>query len=264
MLELYNHDMSVCAAKVRMVLAEKGLEWKDNYTEFRKGEARTPEYLAMNPNGVVPTLVHDGFVIYESNIICEYLDDRFPDPPLQPGEAQGRARVRKWLIQLDSSIHAATGVLSSCIAFRHSHLEKTPDELEAHFKRHSGKPLVEELNRENILKGLESRYFNDAIHRFDRLLRDLQVELGDGRPWLVDDQFSLADIGYASYMTRLEHLQLSDMWQSRPEVGAWYDRLRARPSYATAITDWFNKAYVDQMCEKGAEAWPRIKQILAT
>ncbi len=263
MLELYNHDMSVCAAKVRMVLAEKGLEWKDNYTAIRKGEARTPEYLAMNPNGVVPTLVHDGFVIYESNIICEYLDDRFPDPPLKPAEAQGRARVRKWLIQLDAGIHAATSVLSSCIAFRHSHLKKSPEELEAHFKRHSDKPLVEELTRENILKGVESRFFKDALHRFDKLLRDLQAELGDGRPWLVGDQLSLADIGYASYMTRLEHLQLSDMWHDRPEVGAWYGRLRARPSYATAISDWFNKAYVDEMNEKGAAAWPRIKQLLA-
>ncbi len=74
MLELYNHDMSVCAAKVRFAMAEKGLEYTSRMVNLLAREHKTPEYLALNPNGVVPTLVHNGHVVYESTIINEYLE----------------------------------------------------------------------------------------------------------------------------------------------------------------------------------------------
>ncbi|MEJ2122033.1 MAG: glutathione S-transferase N-terminal domain-containing protein [Alphaproteobacteria bacterium] len=60
MLELYHHNLSVCAQKVRLALAEKGLDWEDRHVDLMKSEHLTPEYLALNSKGVVPTLVHDG------------------------------------------------------------------------------------------------------------------------------------------------------------------------------------------------------------
>ena len=78
MLELYNHDMSVCAAKVRFAMAEKGLEYTSHMVNLLAREHKTPEYLALNPNGVEPTLVHDGYVVFESTIINEYLEEKFP------------------------------------------------------------------------------------------------------------------------------------------------------------------------------------------
>jgi len=65
MLELYHHGSSVCAAKVRFVLAEKQLQWTSRYLDILKGEQFNPEYLKLNPKAVVPTLVHDGDVLVE-------------------------------------------------------------------------------------------------------------------------------------------------------------------------------------------------------
>ena len=260
MIELYNHGMSVCAAKVRMALEEKGLRWENNYIDIRKAECKTPQYLKINPNGNVPTLVHDGYVVYESTIINEYINDTFPEPPLMPADATGRARVRKWTIQLDVSVHMATRVLSSSIAFRHSHLEKTPEELEA--KLSSMEPIKRERQRLSYTKGLDSPYVKDAVLRYDKLIRDMEEELAKGGPWLAGEDFSLAECGYASYFTALQNLQLSGLWRDRPKFTDWFERIKKRPTYKKAIVDWFISDYTTQMKEKGAEAWPRIKAML--
>ena len=82
-LHLYHADMSNCSMRVRMVLKEKNLPWISHHLDLRK-EAVTPEYFGIHPQGLVPTLVHDGVVHIESNDIIEYLDATFPEPPLQP------------------------------------------------------------------------------------------------------------------------------------------------------------------------------------
>ncbi len=94
MLELYHHGSSVCAAKVRLALAEKGLQWQGHYVDILKGDQFNPEYIKLNPKAVVPTLVHDGYVLQESTVICEYIDDVFAELPLKPADAAGRARMR--------------------------------------------------------------------------------------------------------------------------------------------------------------------------
>ncbi|MFZ0839583.1 MAG: glutathione S-transferase N-terminal domain-containing protein, partial [Xanthobacteraceae bacterium] len=94
MIELYHHGSSVCAAKVRFVLMEKDVPWKSRYLDILKGEHFHPDYLKLNPMAVVPTLVHDGEVLVESTVICEYLDDAFPESPLKPASPLERARMR--------------------------------------------------------------------------------------------------------------------------------------------------------------------------
>ena len=238
MIELYHNDMSVCAAKVRIVLAEKGLEWKGHTLNLRAGDALKPEYLRLNPNGVVPTLVHDGKVVIESTVICEYLDDVWPETPLRPRDPYARTRMRLWTKQLDEGVHAATGTLSTCIAFRHQHLKKSPDELKRYFDS-----IPQPDRRERLQKavefGMDSPTFAPALRRFDRLIADIDRTLTEG-DWLAGDSFSLADVAYTPYMVRLEHLGLDDAFRSRPRVVAWRDRLIARPSFKTAIADWFN------------------------
>jgi glutathione S-transferase len=96
MITLYHNDMSVCAAKVRTALAEKNLKWDGVHLDLRGGDAQQPEYLKLNPNAVVPTLVHDGRPLIESTVICEYIDDHWPEPPLKPADGWGRAQMRLW------------------------------------------------------------------------------------------------------------------------------------------------------------------------
>jgi len=105
MLELYHSINSVCAQKVRVVLAEKGLEYQERLMTLR-GDQFDPEYLKLNPNAVVPTLVHDGRPVIESSVILYYLDEAFPQPPLMPRDAHERARD-VWAIQDDLVAHVA-------------------------------------------------------------------------------------------------------------------------------------------------------------
>ena len=165
MLELYHNAMSTCSQKVRFCLAEKGQAWTCHTLDLRAGDQHKPEYLALNPNGVVPTLVDDGEVIIESTIINEYLDERFPEPVLRPSDPAGRARMRIWTQQLDQGLHAETGVLSNAIAFRFQKLAKGEDF--AH-KLVEGipDPAKRERSRSVVFEGVRSPLFAKSIARF--------------------------------------------------------------------------------------------------
>ena len=82
-LHLFHFFLSNCSQRVRFGLEEKGLEWTSHHMNLMANEHATPEYQQINPNGVVPTLVHDGQVVIESNDILVYLDERFPERPLR-------------------------------------------------------------------------------------------------------------------------------------------------------------------------------------
>jgi len=262
MLDLYHNDMSVCAQKVRMALAEKDQKWTGHHLNLRAGDQQKPDYVKLNPNMVVPTLVHDGTVIIESTVIAEYVDDAFPEPPLKSRSPVERARMRIWTKQLDEGVHAATGNISQAIAFRHQYAAMmTPVQFEDYVNKI---PDLVRRNRtrENVTKGVDSTYFADALLRYKKLLADMDASLANG-PWLAGEDFSLADIGFAPYITRLDHLELRGMYETKhPRIAAWYDRLKARKGYQEALVKWFNDAGVKLMREKGAEAWPRIKRIL--
>ncbi len=130
------------------------------------------------------------------------------------------------------------------------------------FHRKMPDPAKREKSWENVTKGVESRFFPEAIKRFDRLLSDIEATLAES-PWLAGKEFSLADIGYAPYITRLDHLQLQFLWDKRPHIPDWYDRLRERRGYTEALEKWFNPNYLPLMKEKGLEVRDRVKAIVA-
>ena len=90
--------------------------------------------MKLNPNGVVPTLVHDGRVVIDSAIIAEYLDDAFPEPPLRPDDLVHRADMRRFCMLPDTGLHAACATLSFSIAFRHQLMAYSRDEQDAHIE----------------------------------------------------------------------------------------------------------------------------------
>jgi len=95
-LVLYDAPGSPCARRVRIVLLEKGLRWETRLVDLTRMEQKRPDYLALNPNGVVPTLLHGDRVLYESNVITEYLDETFPGPRLYPVDPWERAQAKMW------------------------------------------------------------------------------------------------------------------------------------------------------------------------
>jgi glutathione S-transferase len=117
MLELYHNNISVCAQKVRVVLAEKNQPWTNHHLSLAKGEHLTPAFKTMNPRGVVPVLLHDGNVIVESSVICAYLDEVFPEPPLMPKSPVERATMRLWCKLPDDILHTACATVSFAVSF---------------------------------------------------------------------------------------------------------------------------------------------------
>ena len=259
MLLLYHNDMSVCAAKVRMALAEKNLEWEGVHLNLRAGDAQRPDYVKLNPGKVVPTLIHDGAPVIESNVICEYIDDVWPQPSLRPASARSKARMRLWMKQLDETVHAATGTVSTCVAFRYQHLKRAPADYQDWLSKVS--PVRRESLRQAVELGIDAPVFAPAVLRFARLVADMDAALQDSA-WLAGDAFSLADLAYAPYMARLIHLGLDDMVTARPRVLDWRTRLCARPTYRTAIENWFNPNYLAIFEEHRETARARAKTII--
>jgi len=261
MLELYHGGTSVCSVKVRLALAEKGLDWESHYLSLTRREHQTEDYRAINPNLKVPALVHDGVPVIESTVINEYLDDRFPETPLKPTDAHARARMRLWTKQLDEGVHLAAGAVTYCIAYRYRRLALTKEQFETYLAR---KPVPEhrERSRDRIVNGINSKQFAPSLARMEKMIADMETALTT-YSWLAGDSYSLADAGFTPYVNRLEQLQLSPMWEDCPRVTDWYARVRARPSYETATGQWFDTESLSLMAEKGADEWPRIKGMLA-
>lgn len=261
MLDLYHNDTSTCAQKARLTLAEKGLEWTSYHLDLRVGDQQKPEYLKLNPRGVVPTLVDDGKVVRESTVIMEYLEDEYPDRPLRPADSHGRAKMRLWTKRLDEGHHdIATATLSMGTAFRFQYLARGKEGCDALIDRIPD-PLRRERRRDVILNGLEAKEFGTALRMWEGLLTDMEAALQED-PWLVGENYTLADAAYTPYLTRLEHLNCLGWIAQRPKLAGWYERIRSRPSYASAMSKWENRTYIDLMREKGAQAWPRIKQMI--
>ncbi|HEX2554901.1 MAG TPA: glutathione S-transferase family protein [Microvirga sp.] len=259
MLTLYHNDMSLCAQKVRVCLAEKGLDWESRHMVLRAGEHQQPWYRALNRRAVVPTLVHGEHVVTESNVILEYLDESFPEPPLRPADPFGRARLRFWIKQLDEDIHdASAAILSFGIAFRHQYIER--GELGMRMLEAIPNIFKRERRRDVIEKGTRSAHFVIAVERMVQLLDEMEEALGR-HPWLVGDAYSLADVAFTPYLARLEHLNILGLVGGRAHVAAWYARCKARPSFDDAIVRWENADYLALMRARGAEHWPEVEAI---
>ena len=168
--------------------------------------------------------------------------------------------MRLWTKQLDEGVHAATSVVSSAIAFRYQKLAIGMEALEE-FHKKMPDPVKREKSWENVIKGVESRFFPEAIKRFDKLLSDMESTIGES-PWLAGNEFSLADIGFAPYVTRLDHLQLQFLWDKRRHIPEWYDRLRERRATAKRWKNGSTPNYLPLMKEKGMEARARVKAIV--
>lgn len=261
MLELYHSNWSICAQKVRLVIAEKGLDVVEHHIDLRAREQQTPAYLKLNPKGYVPTLVHDGRPIVESAIICEYLDEVFPEPPLSPADPVDRAFMRTWTRRPDDGLHRACATVTNAIAFRLQWREKPAAEIEKMLAA-TPDPARRTWRREMIEKGTASPLFVNAVWAYDTLLSDMETALQD-HDWLAGDSYTLADVSLTSYLNRVAELQFHPLWEDRrPRVTDWFERIRARANFQNAFGNYPYVDYAAQMAEQGAKRWPRVQEIL--
>jgi glutathione S-transferase len=260
MLALYHNDMSSCSQKVRICLAEKSLEWESRHLSLRAGEHQQDWYLKLNRRAVVPTLIDGDIAVPESNVINEYLDEKFREVPLSPQDALGRARMRLWTKQLDEDVHdACLAILSFGIAFRHQYLAR--GELGRQMLEQIPNIFKRERRRDVIDKGLDSIHFRIAVARMVLLLDEMNEALAE-HAWLAGDDYTIADAAFTPYLARLEHLAILVMADDKPHVRAWYERIKQRPSYHDAVTRWENPDYLALMTARGRDAWPKVKEIM--
>lgn len=199
-MKLYHNPMSPNARRARLTVAQLGIPVEEVLIDFRKGEHKRPEYLALNPNGAVPTLLDGDFALTESRAIMHYLAEQKPDAGLLPADARNRADVLRW--QFWDAAHFSIAVRA--VAF------------EKIIKPTFG---MGDPDLAKIKEGLaDYRRFAAVL---DQRLR--------GKPYVVGPSLTLADLAIAASMMYAKPADLP--LAETPELAAWFERMTALPAW---------------------------------
>ena len=229
-LVLFNAPQSTCSQRVRFVLQAKSLAFEERKLDLFAGDQLKPDYLKINPNGVVPSLLHDGKVVIDSSVIMEYLDEVFPEPePLVPDDPVERAKMRALMRFIDEVPAAAIRVPSYNLAFLPSFQAMSEDEFRA---LADSKPLRKEFLLTMGRTGFSEKEMTSSMERLAKSVRRMDDAIrASGGPFMLG-RFSLADIAIMPVIVRLEDINLTSMWDKHPAVGTWLEAIQAHPAYA--------------------------------
>ena len=237
MLKVYSYFNSICTQKVFITLAEKGIEYATQNVDLFRNEQFSPEYLKINPKGVVPALDHDGRIVIESTLICEYLDECFPQPRLVPEDPFLRARMRLWSKAVDEQLFEATRELSFSAMFRERMRSMTEEQRQGRY-RNVGDPIKRARLISTYEEGVESPYVLQGIGAFDMAFGKMEKDLQHRGPWLLRAALSLADINMMPFVARMAYLDLLEVWlEGRPAAQDWWKRVQERPSFVTSVPE---------------------------
>ena len=202
MIKLYTFPPSTNSRKVRIALLEKGLEFERINVDLSQGQQKSPEYLKIHPFGQIPALDDEGFVVYDSTIINEYLEDEYPYPPLMPKDSEGRARARMM-----------------------------EDFRDTHFNPYFVHIIYEMRKPEGERDGQRIDTAKAEItHAFDRIENELQ-----DKEYLAGS-FSLADVAFMSNFDLLDRFNIPVDPGKYKNTVAWIARLKARSSFAASAS----------------------------
>jgi len=236
MLELYHSGLTTCSKQVRHCLREKGLAYASRYIELWRYENLSPAYLALNPNGVVPTLVHDGVPIINSFCINEYIEDAFPEPTLRPGNPVERSRMRYWAWTADE-IHLSLARLTHALMLQ-SRVQDLSDKDQQIML--AATPVPEKRERWRVLtgSGYTGEQLNVALDNVLFVFSRMDEELSKRGPWLAGATFSLGDISMTAIVHRIFELYPDRIERARfPKLIDWWDRVMARPAAKYVYTE---------------------------
>ena len=233
MLVLHHAWRSSASRRVRLCLEEKGLSYENHVVDLANMEHHSPAYLKINPNGVVPALIHDGKPLYESGTICEYLDEVFPDPPLRPADPYDRATMRNWIRHVDERIH-------NLIIFnwRH-HLQKVASRWSDEELAEKLKSIPSKERQESWLRVARRPYTDEeratARAKLVELLDKMEATLKTSA-WLAGQSYSIADIAVVPFVKRIDEEIAPDQVtpSTHPRVAEWWATIQARPAFVRA------------------------------
>ena len=233
MLDVYTWEPNANSGKPLLMLKEKGAEFRYHYIDMAKREQHSPQYLELNPNGTVPTVVHEGHVLTESSPALEYLDQALPGPPLRPRDPYLLFRMRSWIRFLDLhycpalAIFGGAGASARMPAREQSEIEQEVERI----------PLPQRLRvwRLILAKRVPQAELAESQQRILEGIRRFELALGES-PYLAGPEYSLADIVamitvYA--MPALRPEEVND--RKTPHYMDWFRRCHARPGTRAAF-----------------------------
>ena len=228
-ITLYDYPGSPCARRVRSVLIEKGLSWTTRLVDLTKMEQKSPAYLRLNPNGVVPTLMHGARVLYESNVITEYLDDTFPTPRLYPADPWERAQAKMWQAFELAMAKEYRPLMYLRVIGPYDRL-RPKDEVMAEARRSTDDPAhLDWISR--VYDGTAVSEDEAALLAAQLYQRIAHLEQAlAGRDFLVGSHFSIADLSVYPRVAMYPVVQLPIDAPRFPNVSGWLTRVGGRPS----------------------------------
>ena len=228
--KLYNAPQSTCSQRVRFVLNAKNIAFSEEKLDLLAGDQLKPDYLALNPNGVVPTLDHDGAIVIDSSVIIEYLDEIAPQPlDFTPHDPVQRAKMRTLMHFMDEMPAPAVRVPTFNLAF----LPRFAAMSEAEFVAFAeSKPLRKEFMLAMGRKGFSDAEMKAALDRLARTLERMDAEIArSGGPWLLGARPTLADVCIMPAIVRMADLGLDTMWRDKPRIARWLEAIRAHAAF---------------------------------
>jgi glutathione S-transferase len=236
MLKLYCFGPGANSLKPLLTLYEKGLAFEQRFMDPTKFEHHEPWYVKINPNGQVPVLDHDGKIITESTVICEYLEDVFPDAnPLRPADPHLRAQMRVWTKWVDEYFCWCVSTIGWQRMVSRMAAQWSEDEFEAYVARI---PLYEQqVKWRRARNGFPQELIDEEMRKIAYSVKKLEARLSES-PWLAGPEYSLADIcnfAIANGMQRGFAELVNE--KATPHLVDWIERTHARPAAKTMFAE---------------------------
>ena len=235
MLKLYHAEPAANSLKTLISLKEKGLEFQSNYVNLHKFEQHESWFVAINPEGQVPVLDHDGTIITHTTVIGEYLEDAFPQAPaLRPADPVGKARMRYWNKFCDEHVmnsvsmhgwHRMVGVIARSV--ESGEFEKLLARIPLHEQREKWR---------TARSGFSESDLANATRKIEVAVDKVEAQLAK-TPWLAGEMYTLADINFFSMCGMAVQRLFPEMQVEKraPRLVQWVERMNARPGVRAAF-----------------------------